>query len=184
MTARPEFESDGKGEEYKIKAICDSMVYARESEGHLLGLYYLVSWKGYTKEKNTWEPVSAVIYLRKLISNFHHDHPEKPTATFPPINSASLMARSTVKPRAETLSKQKWDKLTKDNSASKHVKKTWTSNFYPVFGPVLIVDKRFPQSHDPAPLRPTVWFFDSFHSSILTHLSVFPPRHRPGGFFY
>ncbi len=48
-----EFESDGDGEEYEVEAICDSAVYARESEGHLPGLYYLVSWKGYPEEENT-----------------------------------------------------------------------------------------------------------------------------------
>ncbi len=52
-TSRLEFESDGDGEEYEVKAIRDSAVYARESEGHLLGLYYLVSWKGYLEEENT-----------------------------------------------------------------------------------------------------------------------------------
>ena len=57
--------------EYEVEAICDSAVYARESEpGHLPGLYYLVFWKGYPEEKNTWEPVSAVQHLRKLISLF------------------------------------------------------------------------------------------------------------------
>ena len=51
----------GDNEEYKVEAIWDSAVYARESEsGHLPGLYYLVSWKGYPKEENTWEPASAV----------------------------------------------------------------------------------------------------------------------------
>ena len=44
---------DNKGNKYKVKAICDSAVYARELAGHLPGLYYLVSWKGYLEEKNT-----------------------------------------------------------------------------------------------------------------------------------
>ena len=34
---------DDEGGEYKVEAICDSAVYARESAGHLPGLYYLVS---------------------------------------------------------------------------------------------------------------------------------------------
>ena len=39
-----EFNAGNDGEEYKVEAIWDSMVYARESEsGHLPGLYYLVS---------------------------------------------------------------------------------------------------------------------------------------------
>ena len=42
-----EFEAGGNNEEYKVEAICDSAIYAKESEaGHLPGLYYLVSWKG------------------------------------------------------------------------------------------------------------------------------------------
>ena len=40
--------------EYKVEAIWDSAIYAKESEsGHLPGLYHLVSWKGYPEEENT-----------------------------------------------------------------------------------------------------------------------------------
>ncbi len=42
-TSRLEFESDSNGEKYEIEAIHDSVVYAKELEGHLSGLYYLVS---------------------------------------------------------------------------------------------------------------------------------------------
>ncbi len=46
---------EGNSEEYEVEAICDSAIYAKESdsENHLLGLYYLVSWKGYPEEENT-----------------------------------------------------------------------------------------------------------------------------------
>ena len=38
------FEADGGNEKYEMEGICNSVVYARESEvGHLLGVYYLVS---------------------------------------------------------------------------------------------------------------------------------------------
>ena len=48
-----EFDA-GDDEEYDVEGICDSRVYGKESEtGHLPGLYYLVSWKGYPKEENT-----------------------------------------------------------------------------------------------------------------------------------
>ncbi len=115
---------EGNSEEYEVEPIRDRAVYARESEGHLPGLYYLVSWKGYPKEENTWEPASAIIHLCKLISNFHRDYLEKPTATSPPIDSALPMARSIVKPRTESSSKQKQGRPAKDSSASKHAKKT------------------------------------------------------------
>ena len=36
------------------------MSNAKESESHLLGLYYLVFRKNYLEEKNIWEPYLAV----------------------------------------------------------------------------------------------------------------------------
>ena len=45
---------DDESGKYKVDAIWDSAVYARESElGHLPGFYYLISWKGYLEEENT-----------------------------------------------------------------------------------------------------------------------------------
>ena len=94
--------------EYKVEAIRNSAVYARESAGHLPGLYYLVSWKDYPEEENTWEPYSAVQHLKKLISSFHKDHPDKPTAISEAIDTAPPMARPTIKPAAKpTAPKQK-----------------------------------------------------------------------------
>ena len=95
-----EFDADDdESGEYKVEAIWDSAVYARESEsGHLPGFYYLVSWKRYPEEENTWKPVSAVQHLRKLISSFHKDYPDKPTAISLAIDTAPPMVRPTVKP--------------------------------------------------------------------------------------
>ena len=50
----------GDSKKYKVEAISDNAVYAKEAEGHLPGLYYLVAWKGYPKEENTWESLSVV----------------------------------------------------------------------------------------------------------------------------
>ena len=38
----PEFDADDN-KEYRVEAIIDSTVYAKKTEGHLPGLYYLVS---------------------------------------------------------------------------------------------------------------------------------------------
>ena len=92
-----EFEAGNDEEEYKVEGIWDSAVYARESAtGHLPGLYYLLSWKGYPEKENTWEPALAVQHLRKLISTFHKNNPDKPTATSPPTDTAPPMARPTM----------------------------------------------------------------------------------------
>ena len=58
----PELDVGNDGsEEYEVEAIWDSAVYANKSEsGHLPRLYYLVVWKSYPEEENTWEPLSAV----------------------------------------------------------------------------------------------------------------------------
>ena len=94
-----EFKSGGNNEEYEVEDICNSVVYAKESEtGHLLGLYYLVSWKSYPKDKSTGEPASAVQHLWKLVSIFHKNHPDKPTATSPPIDLALPIAKRTAPP--------------------------------------------------------------------------------------
>ena len=88
----------GNSEEYKLEVIWDSAVYASKLELiQLPGLYYLVAWKEYPKEGNTWEPSFAVQHLKKLINFFYKDYLEKPTATFPPINSTPPMARPTFR---------------------------------------------------------------------------------------
>ncbi len=189
-TSKLEFESDGDGEEYEVKAICNSVVNIKESDsGHLPSLYYLVSWKVYLKEKNTWEPALAVLYLCKLISTFHHNHLKKPIATSPPINSALPKARPTVKPKAKASStKWKQSRSAKANGTSKSAKKSWTSHFYLVFGHLSIAGKRSSQSHDfqfrSAALCLAVWFSILPYFSIFTHLPVFRPRHRLRGFIY
>ncbi len=127
-----------------------------------------------------------MLHLCKLINTFHYDYPEKRIATSPRLDSAPPMARPIVKPRVEALSKQKQGRPAKDSSTSKYAKKTWNSSFLSRFWPCL--DSRQKNStvtwSRSVLLRLVVWFFDSFHFSISTHLSVFPFRHRPGGFFY
>ena len=133
-------ELDAGGDEggkYDVEAICDSAVYARESESghHLPGLYYLVFWKGYPEEENTLEPASAVQHLRKLISLFHKNHSDKPTATSEAIDTAPPMARPTVRPTATATGQPKRKRGRPVNSTNKQTKKSWAAfDFYLVFG--------------------------------------------------
>ena len=119
-----------------VEAIWDSAIYARESEsGHLPDLYYLVSSEGYPEEENTWEPASAVHHLRKLISSFDKNYPDKPTATSPAINTAPTMAKPTVKPSGPPKQKRWWP----TNSINKQAKKNWAAfDFYGVFGQIWV----------------------------------------------
>ena len=91
-----EFEPGNNNKKYKVKAIRNSAVYAKKVDRHPLGLYYLVTWKGYSEEENTWKPFLAVIYLQKMVNTFYKDHPEKPTATSARLDSALPMAKPTV----------------------------------------------------------------------------------------
>ena len=95
----PELDAGDNSEEYEVEVIWDSAVDANKLEsGHLPSLYYLVAWKGYLEEKNIWEPLSAVQHLKKLISSFHKNHPEKLTETSQLIDSAPPMVKPTIKP--------------------------------------------------------------------------------------
>ena len=118
----PELDAGDNSKEYEVEAILDRAVYTMELEsGHLPGLSYVIAWKGYPEEENIWEPVSAVQHLRKLISSFHKDHPEKLTATSPPFDSAPPIAWPTVKPTVKSTTKRKQSQPA--NSANKRVKK-------------------------------------------------------------
>ena len=90
-----EFEArDNK--EYEVKTMIDSAVYGQQVNNQISGLYYLILWKSYSKEENTWEPILVVIYFWKLINTFHKEHSEKPIATSSPLDSVLLVARLLV----------------------------------------------------------------------------------------
>ena len=132
---------------YEVEAIQDSAIYAKESKsGHLPGFYYLVSWKKYLEEENTWEPALVVQHFRKLISSFHKNHPDKSTATFPAIDTALPMARPTVRPTVKPTEPPKWKRKQPANSTNKRTKKNWVAfNFYCVFGQIwVILDSTYP----------------------------------------
>ena len=91
-----EFEA-GNNEEYKGDGIQDSVVYTKESAtGQLPRFYFLILWKSYPEEENTWEPVLAILHLLRLTNAYHKNNLERPTATSLPVNMAPLMARPTA----------------------------------------------------------------------------------------
>jgi hypothetical protein len=50
--------------EYEVEEILDSRYHWQKLE-------YLVKWKGYTSEENTWEPEDHVKNSPNLIESFH-----------------------------------------------------------------------------------------------------------------
>ena len=117
-----EFEDNGEGKEYEVEAICDSTVYVKElKSGQLPGLYYLIFWKDFPEEENTWESASAIQYLRRLVSTFYKENPDKPTINSTPVDIAPPTAKPTVKQGAQN-NKQKRGRPAKASSTRKRSK--------------------------------------------------------------
>src|SRR5882762_1642293 len=56
-------------EEFEIEEILDSHIRRGK-------LQYLVHWKGYNSEDNSWEPASVIFQdAPSVVSRFHNDHP-------------------------------------------------------------------------------------------------------------
>lgn len=58
------------------------------------GLHYLVHWLNQPESERTWEPVVGVRHLKRLISRFHHRHPDA-------VSSARTPGAGTKRPRPE-----------------------------------------------------------------------------------
>ena len=72
ITEQPPPELDKQGEEaYEVEKILDS----RYQRGRL---QYLVQWKGYGPEHNTWEPEANVQNASRLVAQFHRFNPSAP----------------------------------------------------------------------------------------------------------
>ncbi len=57
--------------EYEVEQIIDSHVRRGRTE-------YLVKWKDYPREENTWEPRSMFTHSEETIEEFHRTHPTAP----------------------------------------------------------------------------------------------------------
>jgi len=66
----PDIAADGHVE-YEVEVILDSRIRYRK-------LQYLVKWKGYGPEENSWQPVENLIHSPELIDEFHERNPRAP----------------------------------------------------------------------------------------------------------
>ena len=105
-----------------MEAIWDSAIYVNKEEGQVPGPYYLVAWKEYLEEENTWEPSSAIQHLKKPINFFYKKHSEKQTATFLSIDYILPMARPIVKPSGPTTKWKRGQPVNSVNSVNKQAK--------------------------------------------------------------
>lgn len=58
--------------EYEVETILDS---CRTAQG---AIQYLVKWKNYGREENSWEPRRNLSNAAETIAKFHHSHPQAP----------------------------------------------------------------------------------------------------------
>jgi hypothetical protein len=59
------------GEEYEVQMIMASRLQRGK-------LQYLVHWKGYPHEEDTWEPEEHLLNSTNLVHKFHRDNPSSP----------------------------------------------------------------------------------------------------------
>jgi transposase InsO family protein len=70
--------------EYEVEAIIDHAVQGRQHK-------YLIKWKGYPSEENTWEPISNLKNSQQLLQQFHQGRQMRPNQPDP--NHRSLQGR-------------------------------------------------------------------------------------------
>ena len=77
--------------------------FIRDSQLRQGKVQYLVHWKGYPREEETWEPVSNITDAKAAVNDFHCAHPNAPCPTntrqlkFVPITVDDSVPRHTTK---------------------------------------------------------------------------------------
>ena len=60
---------------YEVQTILD---VRRGNKGRKRQMEYLIKWKGYDNEHNSWEPKKNLTSCKELITEFHKRNPMKP----------------------------------------------------------------------------------------------------------
>lgn len=79
--------------EYKVKTMKNSAIYITKAIGHLPKIYYLIFWKGYSKDESTWELALAVMHLWKIVNTTYNNNLGKPITISQLIDCASPIAK-------------------------------------------------------------------------------------------
>ena len=67
--------------EYEVEKILDSRINKRKKNA----LEYLVHWKGYLDEEDSWVPVVDMGNAQELIKEFHQKHPQAISSMIPTV---------------------------------------------------------------------------------------------------
>jgi hypothetical protein len=81
------------GDRYEVETILNSRKRGK-------GVQYLVKWKGYSHNENTWEPSRNIDDAKDLITQYHTQFPHKPRAFIK--QSRTIVPRREVMSRAKT----------------------------------------------------------------------------------
>ena len=80
---------DEDHQEYIVDKIVDSVYFEGDATNDLPeGLHYNIHWKGFPVSEDTWEPFESVMHLKGMISQFHKNHPNRPSSTLRPKPAA------------------------------------------------------------------------------------------------
>lgn len=86
-----------KNRKYKVEVIKDCIVETIKAiENKLLGLYYLVSLKSYSKDESTWELVLIIMQFWKMNSIFYKSYLKKPIIISLSLNSILFMTKQII----------------------------------------------------------------------------------------
>jgi hypothetical protein len=86
-------------QEYEVEELLDARRVNNQQQ-------YLVKWKGYSQEENTWEPLRHLSNCPEKIAQYHQRHPDQPRVTptqteqdqaLPPTNRSRAATRSQAK---------------------------------------------------------------------------------------
>src|ERR1700733_12967323 len=93
--------ADNGEPEYEVETILDSRMHYRK-------LQYLVHWKGYGPEHNSWEPANNPANAPELIAEFHRTNPSVPRR-LSAASIQSLMFRRYEALTEAPLPPQRWE---------------------------------------------------------------------------
>lgn len=68
-----------KSQEYEVEAVVDMKVL---DDGTKI---YLVKWKNYAEDQNTWEPIENLENCRSALTQYERNHSTKKTANKNPV---------------------------------------------------------------------------------------------------